>query len=527
MPTADECVIRNLVDRRAAERPDDVFAVFQDGTTWTHAELRGHVRRAARALQDIGVVQGDHVLVWLPNGPDCLKVWFAVNYLGAVYVPINLAYRGGILEHVVALSDAAIGIVHGDLVERLATVDRGRLKQLVVFRDKGIDLPGLIRHAADILDDAPAEVADAPTPIEPWTTQAIIFTSGTTGPSKGVLSSYAHLHASGQGFPLATAADRHLITLPLFHAGGTIPIHLMLSRGGSIALVDGFSTDGFWDTVARTGTTTLILLGVMAGFLMKRTEPAGNDTALRWVTALPLDEDAIGFGRRFGVTVMTTFNMTEVSCPLLSERNPTVVSSCGRPRPGVAARVVDENDNEVPPGMVGELIVRTDQPWAMNHGYYKNPEATARAWRNGWFHTGDGFRVDTAGNFFFVDRIKDAIRRRGENISSFEVETEVCAYPAIREAAAVAVASEIAEDEVLVAVSLAPGHTLDPVALIDFLRPRLAHFMIPRYIRVLDDLPKTPTQKVQKHVLRTAGVTADAWDREKAGVVVKRERLTP
>ncbi|MGQ3031261.1 MAG: AMP-binding protein, partial [Ferrovibrionaceae bacterium] len=349
----------------------------------------------------------------------------------------------------------------------------------------------------------------------------------TTGPSKGVLSSYAHLHASGQGFPLATAADRHLITLPLFHAGGTIPIHLMLSRGGSIALVDGFSTDGFWDTVARTGTTTLILLGVMAGFLMKRPEPAGNDTALRWVTALPLDEDAIGFGRRFDVTVMTTFNMTEVSCPLLSERNPTVVSSCGRPRPGVAARVVDENDNEVPPGMVGELIVRTDQPWAMNHGYYKNPEATARAWRNGWFHTGDGFRVDTAGNFFFVDRIKDAIRRRGENISSFEVETEVCAYPAIREAAAVAVASEIAEDEVLVAVSLAPGHTLDPVALIDFLRPRLAHFMIPRYIRVLDDLPKTPTQKVQKHVLRTAGVTADAWDREKAGVVVKRERLTP
>jgi crotonobetaine/carnitine-CoA ligase len=189
--------------------------------------------------------------------------------------------------------------------------------------------------------------------------------------------------------------------------------------------------------------------------------------------------------------------------------------------------VVDGNDNEVAPGAVGELIVRTALPWAMNHGYHKNPEATARAWRNGWFHTGDGFRVDEAGNFFFVDRIKDAIRRRGENISSFEVETEVCAYPAVREAAAVAVASDIAEDEVLVAVSLAQGHVLDPAALIDFLRPRLAHFMIPRYIRVLDDLPKTPTLKVQKHVLRAAGVTDDAWDREKAGIVVRRERLTP
>jgi len=526
MPSAEDCVIRNLVDRRAAERPDDVFAVFQDGTRWTHAELRGHVIRAARALQDLGVAQGDHVLVWLPNGPDCLKVWFAINYLGAVYVPINLAYRGGILEHVVALSDAAVGIVHGDLVERLAGVDRAGLKTLVVVRDKGVDLPGLARHDAACLNDAAADVGAPARPIQPWDTQSIIFTSGTTGPSKGVLSSYAHLFASGQGFPLATGADRHLISLPLFHAGGTIPIHIMLSRGGSIALIDGFSTDSFWDTIARTGTTTLILLGVMAGFLMKRPEPAGNTTALRWVTALPLDEDAIAFGRRFGVTVMTTFNMTEVSCPLLSEPDPTVVSSCGRPRAGVEARVVDENDCEVPVGAVGELIVRTDLPWAMNHGYHKNPEATAKAWRNGWFHTGDGFRVDDEGNFFFVDRIKDAIRRRGENISSFEVETEVCAYPAVREAAAVAVASDIAEDEVLVAVSLAEGQTLDPVALIEFLRPRLAHFMIPRYIRVLDDLPKTPTQKVQKHILRGAGVTADTWDREKAGIVVRRERLS-
>jgi crotonobetaine/carnitine-CoA ligase len=176
-------------------------------------------------------------------------------------------------------------------------------------------------------------------------------------------------------------------------------------------------------------------------------------------------------------------------------------------------------------GAVGELIVRSDHPWVMNHGYYKNAEATARAWRNGWFHTGDGFRRDADGNFYFVDRMKDAIRRRGENISSFEVESEVCAHPAVREAAAVAVASDVAEDEVLVAVSVAGGQTLDPAELIDFLRQRMAHFMIPRYVRILDDLPKTPTQKVQKHMLRAAGVTADTWDREQAGVIIKRDRL--
>ncbi|GGC74489.1 AMP-binding protein [Chelatococcus reniformis] len=527
VPPRDECVLRYLLDARADQMPDKPFVVFEDGAAWSYAELRQRVRTAARALQDLGVKQGDHVLVWLPNGPDCLKIWFAINYIGAVYVPLNTAYRGRVLEHVVALSDAALGIVHGDLMGRLADVDRARLADIVVLHDKGERLDGLRLHAASVLDQAIGDVTEPERPIEPWDAGCIIYTSGTTGPSKAVLSSYLHLYSSGDGFPLASADDRHMVTLPLFHAGGTIPIYLMLARGGSIALVESFSTERFWEVVQRTQTTTVILLGVMGGFLMKRPDPPAEQTrSLRWVTALPLDEDAIGFGRRFGVDVITVFNMTEVSCPLVSEVGPTLVGSCGRPRPGVEARVVDANDCEVAPGEVGELIVRTDRPWAMNHGYYKNPAATAEAWRNGWFHTGDGFRRDEAGNFFFVDRMKDAIRRRGENISSFEVEAEVCAHPAVREAAAVAVKSEVSEDEVLVAVSLAEGASLDPAELIDFLRPRMAHFMVPRFVRIIGDLPKTPTQKVQKHLIRTEGVTDETWDRDKAGIVIKRERLT-
>ena len=162
-------------------------------------------------------------------------------------------------------------------------------------------------------------------------------------------------------------------------------------------------------------------------------------------------------------------------------------------------------------GAVGEIVVRADTPWAINHGYYKEPEATARAWRNGWFHTGDAGRVDGDGNLYFVDRLKDTIRRRGENISSLEVETEVAAHPAVREAAVVPVPSELGEDEVMAVVALQPGHELDPAALLEFLEPRLAHFMIPRYVRVVDALPKTPTEKIEKHRLRAEGITVDSW----------------
>jgi crotonobetaine/carnitine-CoA ligase len=217
--------------------------------------------------------------------------------------------------------------------------------------------------------------------------------------------------------------------------------------------------------------------------------------------------------------------MTEVSCPIIAEINPTALHSAGKPRPGVDCRVVDENDCEAPVGEVGELIVRADCPWTMNHGYYKNEEATAKAWRNGWFHTGDGFRTDAEGNFYFVDRMKDAIRRRGENISSFEVETEVLAHPDVNECAAVAVKSDVSEDEVMVVVAPVPGRTVDPKELIEFLIPRMAHFMVPRYIRLVDELPKTPTQKVQKVKMRDEGVTEDTWDREVHGVRIKREKI--
>ena len=249
--------------------------------------------------------------------------------------------------------------------------------------------------------------------------------------------SYLHLfsNAGPETWHFVTGEDRFLVNLPIFHIGGVGLPFVMLARGGSIALWENFRTDEFWDFVRATECTACFLLGVMATFLLK--EPASardRDHKLRLALMVPLTESAGEFHTRFGIDIYTIFNMTEISTPILSEPNPTALGTCGTVRPHVDVRLVDENDCEVPAGTVGEMIVRTDRPWAMMHGYYNNPEATARAWRNGWFHTGDAFRRDEAGSFFFIDRIKDAIRRRGENISSFEVEAEIVAHPDVQEA---------------------------------------------------------------------------------------------
>ena len=530
VPPAERCVIRPLLEQRVAESPDATYVVAPDGTPWTFAAFRESVVRTANALHALGVRQGDHVVSWLPNGMDALRLWFGLSYLGAVYVPINTAYRGGVLQHVVRNSDAKLMVAHAALVPRLAEIERTQLEQIVYLGRATPELPGVTLHGADALTSGSTTLPSLPRPIEPWDTQAIIYTSGTTGPSKGVLSSYMHMFASmasEEAFPYLTGRDRFVINLPLFHVGGTLFTYAMLLRGGSIALVEGFDSERFWDGIRRSGTTVGMLLGVMAQFLLKRPPSAADrDHPLRAVVMVPLADDAAVFAERFGVEIYTLFNMTETSIPIVSGRNPRPAGTCGTVRPGIEVRLVDEADCEVPVGTVGEMMVRTDAPWSMNHGYYKNPEATATAWRNGWFHTGDAFRRDAEGNYYFVDRIKDAIRRRGENISSFEVEREICAFPAVKEAAVIAARSELSEDEVLAVVAPVPGESIDPVALTRFLKDRLPYFMVPRFIRVVAELPKTPTQKIQKTALRHEGVTPDCWDREAdKTVVIKRERL--
>jgi crotonobetaine/carnitine-CoA ligase len=526
MPKPEQCVQRYMLERWAAKQPDKVFAIYPDGTEWTYGETHRTAIRTANALRALGVKQGERVLVWMPNGAECLRIWFGLNYLGAVFVPLNLAYRGGLLQHALGLSEARLGIVHADLHQRLAEIERKALREIVVLGGEAKPIADMVVRAADVLDSSDDTPPELERDIAPWDLQSIIFTSGTTGPSKGVLSSYVHLYNMAVSAPFLSGDDRYMLNLPMFHSGGVMPVTAMLIHGGSISVVDAFNTESFWPIVRKTGITTTILLGVMGGFLLKRApSPDDKNHPLRTCTYVPLNDTAPQFHERFGTDIHTHFNMTEISMPIVSTANPTALGSAGRPRAGVEVRLFDDNDCEVPVGTVGELAVRTECPWAMSHGYAGNPEATASAWRNGWFHTGDGFRRDADGNFFFVDRLKDAIRRRGENISSFEVESEVLAHPAVREAAAVAVRSEVAEDEVMVVVAIREGEAFDPAELIEFLRPRMAHFMVPRFVRVVEALPRTPTAKVEKVKLRNEGLTADTWDRETVGIVVKREKI--
>lgn len=528
LPPDDQCVLRPLLDRWARIQPDKMFVVTAEGEQRTYAEFRSDVIRMANGLKALGVGQDDHVLCWLPNSLTALRLWFAVNYLGAVFVPMNTAYKGALLEHVIENSDARLLVAHHELLSRLDGVDKAKLEQVVSIGGDA-EVAGMKCLSECVLEsdaDSPPELAR---PIAPWDTLAILYTSGTTGKSKGVLSSYMHQAETGSvaAWPFFGRDDRFLVALPIFHVGATCFIYGMLLRGGSIAFVDGFRTADFWSTVDGTRSTTTILLGVMAQFLLK--EPASDtDTrhTLKSAIIIPLAEDNAVFAKRFDIHIYTAFNMTETCVPLVSGLDPVNVVSCGKPRPAVQVRLVDENDCEVPATAAGELIVRTDTPWALNHGYQKNPEATAAAWRNGWFHTGDVFRTDAEGNFYFVDRVKDSIRRRGENVSSYEVEIEVLAFPAVREAAAVAVPSALGEDDILVAVSPAPGQSIDPSELTRFLAERLPYFMVPRFIRVLQNLPRTESQKIQKSILRRDGISNDSWDRESDPTIsIRRERL--
>lgn len=527
MPAREDCVLQAMLDRLAAAKPDAVFALFDSGEAWSFAELAQRVRRTAAGLAQLGVRKGDHIAVWLPNGPDMLRVWFAVNYLGAVMVPINLAYRGGVLEHALALSEVRLIVVHSGLADRLNDVPLAQLEAAVILSGpapEGLPLPCA---DASALDADPAVLDTLDRRVEPWDLQCLMFTSGTTGRSKAVRSSYMHLWSvCAYPYRMLGAEDRFMVNLPLFHVGGTVPVYTMLIRGGSIAVVESFRASEFWVTVRRTGATAVTMLGSMTPLVWAAPpQPDDADSPLRYAFMIPLVMDARAFGARFGCEVYTLFNMTEISTPIASDLFPGAAGTCGRLRPGVEGRVVDANDCELPHGTVGELIVRPDLPWAFTEGYHRDPEATAKVWRNGWFHTGDAFRRDAEGNFFFADRMKDAIRRRGENISSFEVEAEVACHPNVAEVAVIAARDAIGEEEVMAVLILRSTTDHDPVEMSDFLTRRLPHFMVPRFLRVVTELPRTPTQKVQKHVLRDEGITPDTWDREAAGIILKRKRL--
>jgi crotonobetaine/carnitine-CoA ligase len=372
-------------------------------------------------------------------------------------------------------------------------------------------------------------------PIEPWDLHLMVMTSGTTGPSKVSRTTYWHVclgeeYLAGAGFG---ADDVFLVDLPLFHAGGLYSVMVSLAAGASFVVRAAPALGSYWETASELGVTTAVLVSSMITFLQAQ-PPRESDTdhRLHRILSIPMPHGAESFMKRFGVGVMVTgYGSTEVpaavwTCYASSGDRPIVAGSCGRLRDGFELRLVDVHDLEVPDGEVGEAVVRTELPWMMSQGYQNNDAATVAAWRNGWFHTGDLLRRDECGNYFFVDRATDSLRRRGENISTFEVEAQVAAFPGVAEVACVAArCGEHLDDEVKVWVVPSPGAVPDPAGLVRFCAERMPHFMVPRYVEHADELPKTPSAKVRKYLLREQGNSEATWDREAHGLHMTRDGL--
>jgi crotonobetaine/carnitine-CoA ligase len=301
----------------------------------------------------------------------------------------------------------------------------------------------------------------------------------------------------------------------------------MLRLGGSIAVVPRFSTDRFWDSFNSLGATTTTVMAAMGTFLMSRPElPTDRDTSLRIALTVPYFSQVHEFGRRFDVQLWTGYAMTEVPGPLRTALGARNLQAAGLPTDSCwQLQLADDEDNWVDGADIGELVVRHEHASVVTSGYVNMPEATNSAWRHEWFHTGDLFRRDAEGNYYFVDRKSDSLRRRGENISSAELEQEVAAHPAVLHCAAVGVPARETEDEVMVFVVRHDGTAVSARELFDFLVPRVPHYMVPRYIEFVDDLPRTPTEKVRKTELRERGVSISTWDSQAEGLVVKATRI--
>lgn len=486
-------------------------------------ELRS--RRIANGLAELGVGFGDRVLVMLPNCTEFVEAWFAINRLGAVLVTINTAYRGMFLEHIANNAGAQLMICAAEFLPVVLASEAAMpmLRSLVVARSGAAAAQPAPQRLARVEFDALRAGSERGLDVQvsPRDLSAIVYTSGTTGKSKGVMIPHAQMFLNPQVYIEQLDIGRDDIfysALPLFHTNAlALQVYGALIAGCRVHLAPQFSASRWLPDVRASGATVTNLLGVMTDFVWR--QPAAehdSDNALRIASAVPMPAFASGFEDRFGVRLRELYGSTEANCPLYSPRDePRREGACGKVvERWFECRIADpETDRELPPGEIGELQIRARAPDGFMAGYYAMADETVKAWRNLWFHSGDAMRRDEEGWYYFVDRMKDCIRRRAENISSFEVEQVVLQHASIEEAAAIGIRSpdDPQEQEVKVCVVMKAGARADPAALHAFCAARMPGFAVPRYIEFCDDLPKTPTQKVRKQELRDRGITASTW----------------
>ncbi|MFA4916176.1 MAG: ATP-dependent acyl-CoA ligase [Syntrophales bacterium] len=530
----DQRTIGYMLEDRVKKYPDKVFG-YITGETVTYAQLGERVNRVANSLLDLGIKKGDIVSIMMSNCPEYIYTWFALGKIGAIEAVVNTAFKGETLEYFINYGGAAVIVTDEDLVERFCDLQNSltELKKIIVrkvptfegkIQDSKFEIIPYERLFEGSAEDPKSE---KPRYMDPL---AIMYTSGTTGASKGVVASHnSCFTASADYIEILglTPEDRLYGCLPLFHMNAQFLTTLStLVLGTTCALVEKFSASRFWDDIRKYEATVFNFLGPMINVIWIQPEKDNDaDVPARVALGVPVPHDLERpFEKRFNLKLFQCFGSTEantIAATPLNEETP--VGSCGKPLPHYEIKIVDDDDNEVPPGVRGEFVYRPKRPFTMMLGYYKKPEATIEVTRNLWYHFGDYGKKDENGFLYFLDRKKECMRRRGENISASEVESVVNKYPGVMESAASGVWADMGEEEVKISIILKDGaEPIDPVELMRHCEKGLPWYAVPRYFECRDDFPRTPTGKVAKFKLKEEGTHDNLWDREAAGYQIKR-----
>lgn len=523
-----------VLRHQAAVRGDQIWLdAPEEGLTWTFSQMLTSAERVGRNLLHSGGTPGDRVVLVSANSSRFVRTWLGTMVAGMVEVPINTAYEHDFLAHQVRTVEARFAVIEDVFAERFVAIAEAAssITQFwVIDTGEGAKaLQLLTEHGWEAApwDELEAELPAGTEVVLPEVASSdlasVLFTSGTTGPSKGVAMPHAQMYFFADecvSLVRLTEADAWMSVTPLFHGNAQfMAAYPTLVAGARFVMRSKFSASRWVDQLRESQVTVTNFIGVMMDFIWKQDVRADDaDHPLRCVFAAPTAATLVEPMReRYGIEAFVeVFGLTETSAPIISPygvERPAGAAGLAADEWFEVALVDPETDEEVGVGEIGELVIRPKVPFICSMGYFNMPEKTVEAWRNLWFHTGDALRRDEAGWFYFVDRFKDALRRRGENISSYEVETAVLSHPAVVECAVIAVPAdtEAGEDEVMAYVITQIDTT--PESIWDHCDQRIPSFAVPRYLRFVAEMPKTPSQRVQKAELRKLGITADTHDR--------------
>jgi crotonobetaine/carnitine-CoA ligase len=513
-----------VLDRRAEQHPDRVMMSIA-GTDVTFEQMRRRSCAAANMLADLGVGRGDCVALFTATCPEWVYFWLGAARIGAVSAAVNAANKGDFLLHTLRLSQAKVILTDTERRPRVDEIaDQLDTVTDIVVQDDSLT-SALLRGAAGPGPDISVHADEI---------GALFYTSGTTGPSKAVATTWHYLFSVAATVAAAwefRPGEVLWTAMPLFHLSAAPSVLAPMLVGATTVLAQAFHPTQVSDDIRARGAVGFAGAGAMVSMLQNL--PADSHDAqlpLRFISAAPIDANSYHeIEKRYGCRIVTMYGMTEafpIAVKGVSDEG--VPGTSGRPNPNFEVSIVDEDGNALPVGTVGEIACRPRYPHVMSEGYVS--QAPAGSGKTGmhadphqeWFRTGDLGRLDGDQNLTYVDRIKDSLRRRGENVSSVEVETVVMRHPAVAEAAAVGVPSELGEDDILLIVTLRPGATLDCAELLDFCAARMPYFCVPRFVETVSELPKNVIGRVRKDLLRARGLNPGVWDRQSCGYIVSR-----